>query len=232
MSKNNKTKINVIKVNEDIIVFTVSGVSVGQANRVRQMIIEDIPTMCIEFVKIRKNNAGALIDEFLVHRLGMIPMISNDIDKFYRSKVCPCTDYCDQCYVRLTLDVETTDKQKNVYSKDLVSNSKNVIPVSKHIYITKLDTDEHIDLTCYVAKGTGKEHTAHSAVSTVGFDYQTENKTMKGLLWNNTDGETTYVPKKIPPKEIKFTLNLIGNVNPDMMIRYVTGFFKEVISEE
>lgn len=223
--------IKVLKVNDEVIVFNLAGTTVAEANRVRQRIIDDIPTMCIEFVKIKRNNASALVDEFLVHRLGMIPLRSNKIDTFFRSDVCPCTDYCDECYVELKLDVSSTTRQKNIFSKDLVSNNKNIVPIVGNILITKLDLDERIELTCYAAKGTGKDHTAHSAVSTVGFEYISEKDTPKGLLWSNTTGkDETFIPKKIPPKEIKFTLNLIGNVKPDLMMRYVVEFVKDATS--
>lgn len=54
---------------KDKIVFRLKNVSKAYANSMRRIIISEIPTMAIEFVKI-KINTSPLHDEFIAHRLG------------------------------------------------------------------------------------------------------------------------------------------------------------------
>ena len=57
--------------------------------------IADIPTVAIDMVEIR-NNTTVLPDEFLAHRLGMIPLLSMDCAKaLVDHRVCLLV--CSQC---------------------------------------------------------------------------------------------------------------------------------------
>lgn len=53
------------------IVFRMNNVNKAYANSMRRIIMSEIPTMAIEFVKI-KINTSPLHDEFIAHRLGKI----------------------------------------------------------------------------------------------------------------------------------------------------------------
>lgn len=75
------------------------------ANALRRIIISEVPTMAIEIVEI-KENTSALHDEFLAHRLGLIPLISMDVDQFNYHINCNCSyGNCSKCSVKFDLDV-------------------------------------------------------------------------------------------------------------------------------
>ena len=85
--------------------FRLKNVSTAYANTLRRIIIAEVPTMCIEFVNIRENTSP-LHDEFLSHRLGLIPLYSNTVDSFNFPLECTCmdtTEVCPVCSVKFTL---------------------------------------------------------------------------------------------------------------------------------
>ncbi len=49
------------------------------ANTLRRIIISEVPTIAIEFVNT-KENTSPVHDEYLGHRLGLIPLISSTVD--------------------------------------------------------------------------------------------------------------------------------------------------------
>jgi len=72
------------------------------ANALRRTIISEVPTMAIEMVQVAENTSP-LNDEFIAHRLGLIPLCSDNVDEFSYQNVCKCTSFCDQCSVQYRL---------------------------------------------------------------------------------------------------------------------------------
>ena len=75
-----RPKITVRELNRDHANFILENVDLSFANSLRRIMIADIPTVAIDMVEVR-NNTTVLPDEFLAHRLGLIPLLSMDCAK-------------------------------------------------------------------------------------------------------------------------------------------------------
>ncbi len=59
------------------------------ANSLRRIMISEVPTLTIDLVELRENTS-ALHDEFIAHRLGLIPLVSEQVDSFATAEECAC----------------------------------------------------------------------------------------------------------------------------------------------
>ena len=85
--------ISNIKKNNNKLEFTVSNLNRALVNALRRIIISEIPTIAFQTcqseesdVKIIKNTS-ALHNEFILHRIGLIPVHLNVTETFDKNKI-------------------------------------------------------------------------------------------------------------------------------------------------
>lgn len=101
--------VEIIDLKDDFMEFMLSDTDASVANALRRTIIADIPTLAIDLVEI-ENNTSVLTDEFLAHRLGLIPLVSSKVDDFQDNRECTmCAKSCHYCSVEFRLAVTCTD---------------------------------------------------------------------------------------------------------------------------
>lgn len=83
-----------------------------------------MPTLAIDLVEI-ESNTSVLADEFLAHRLGLVPLSAKNIDDLLYTRDCDCDQYCENCAVVLRLNAvnRSSDEIVKVYAKDLFIDS-------------------------------------------------------------------------------------------------------------
>jgi len=61
--------------------------------------IAEVPTIAIDLVEIHQNTTP-VHDEYLTHRLGQIPIVSDDTPNFKKYYECTCENGCDNCNIK------------------------------------------------------------------------------------------------------------------------------------
>lgn len=165
-------RIRVIESDADQIKFELFDTDLSMANALRRVMMAEVPTIAIEMVEIVENTS-VLNDQFLAHRLGLVPLRSVVADEHFEySRDCDCEEHCEKCSVMFTLNVRNDgDEPLLVTSAHLVSNSADVYPIIEEeidpITIVKLGKNQEISLTAIAKKGIGKEHAKWNPTGTV-----------------------------------------------------------------
>lgn len=175
------------KINDDELLFTISGVNVSIANALRRIILSDIPLVVFRVSPNDKNkcniiaNTCGLNNEIVKHRLSCIPIHIKDIQEF------PIKNYIMELNVQNNTDTSMVVTSKDFVIKDLVTG--NPLPKDKMLEIFPANdiTGDHIDfvrlkaklaeelqgksihLTCEFDIGTAKEDGVYNVVSTCSY---------------------------------------------------------------
>nr|GMD13506.1 DNA-directed RNA polymerases II, IV and V subunit 3-like [Ipomoea batatas] len=181
-------KIKIREVKDDYMKFELRETDASMANALRRVMIAEVPTIAIDLVEIECNST-VLNDEFIAHRLGLIPLTSERAMSMRFSRDCDACDgdgQCEYCSVEFYLRVKCiTDQTLDVTSKDLLSSDHTVVPVdysdsssgfgnseSKGVIIVKLRRGQELRLRAIARKGIGKDHAKWSPAATVAFMYE------------------------------------------------------------
>ncbi len=142
------------KQHENKVTFIAEGASVAFSNILRRYCMTHVPVIAIDKA-VFYENSSALFDEYMAHRLGLIPIVTP-------AKVSPDVE------VSFRLD---ESGPKKVYSKDMKSSDKEIVPARDEIPIMTLGADQHIRFEATAKLGYGTSHAKFQA-GLVSYDIQ------------------------------------------------------------
>ncbi|WOG94774.1 hypothetical protein DCAR_0314071 [Daucus carota subsp. sativus] len=177
--------VKIRDLKNDYAKFELRDTDASIANALRRVMISEVPTIAIDLVEIEANTS-VLNDEFIAHRLGLIPLTSDRAMSMRLSRDCDACDgdgECEFCSVELHLSVKCVGEQHlEVTSDDLIPSDHNVVPVGysgpgdsepkRGIVIVKLNRGQELKLRAIARKGIGKDHAKWSPAATVTFMYE------------------------------------------------------------
>ncbi|KAI0318282.1 hypothetical protein OF83DRAFT_1057155 [Amylostereum chailletii] len=206
--------VRIRSLKKDRVNFVLENVDLAFANSLRRVVMADITTVAIDMVEVEANTT-VLPDEFIAHRLGMIPLVSNNCEEAIRfNRDCTCQTVCQNCAIELTLNVachenKTMDITSNhldfvikqqwngEYYEDGEEVSKRVEnfghPVGKNdpdaqpVLIAKIRKGQELKVRCIAKKGLAKEHAKWSPCSAVSFEYDPHNRLRHTTYWFESD---------------------------------------------
>jgi DNA-directed RNA polymerase subunit L/phenylpyruvate tautomerase PptA (4-oxalocrotonate tautomerase family) len=175
--------------NDEMLLFTLSGVNVSLANAIRRTILSEIPLVVFRTTPYEQNkaniiaNTSRLNNEILKQRLSCIPIHIKDIDDF------PLKNYQLEVNVENITDTTMYVTTENFVINDLVTGkpineakNREIFPADDYTgyfidfvrlrpKISEELPGEKIHLTCELSIGTAKEDGMFNAVSTCSYGY-------------------------------------------------------------
>ncbi len=147
-------EMKILSKDDETLVLLIKDSDFTTVNTLRRLIINDVPTLAMEDITFQKNSS-ALYDEFVAHRLGLIPL-KTDLKSYTLPSKCKCKGKgCAHCQLFLSLKAQG---QKTVYAEEIVSQDPKVKPLYPKTPIVKLLKKQALEFEAIAVLGTGKEH--------------------------------------------------------------------------
>ena len=186
--------------NDEMLLFTLSGVNVSLANAIRRTILSDIPLVVFRTTPYEQNkaniiaNTSRLNNEILKQRLSCIPIHIKDIDDF------PLKNYQLEVNVENITDTMMYVTTENFVINDLVTGkpigeakNREIFPADDYTgyfidfvrlrpKISEELPGEKIHLTCELSIGTAKEDGMFNVVSTCSYGYTVDTVAQEATL--------------------------------------------------
>lgn len=207
--------------------FDIENIDLAIINGIRRIILSDIPILGFRgeenpTITIFKNN-GPLHNEFLIHRIGMIPIhFTEEATEGFTEN-----EYEFECHV-VNKDVAiqniTTHHMTGTRNKVPLSDKeiKALFPINSiteaPIVITRLRQGEELHFKATVVKSTAKEHAGFSPVSLCSFYYNedpVQTKELKTIL----EKERAYLKNDYgDPSSIHFMIESECKLSPKYLV--------------
>ena len=209
-------KVKLHKQENNFIQFSISNIHMGLANGIRRILISEIPTMAIDFAEII-TNTGCIHDNMIAQRIGLIPFMSHNVDKFdyyWNSDNKNLSEVLYELNVKndsdsiidvTSNDLKIIDASKYTGLKNIIYTSVKVIPMEYPIVITKLAEGQSLHFTCSVRKGVSKEHAKFQATTSVGY-------------------------KKVSVNEYLYSVETVGSLSPSSVVKKALEIFGNKLS--
>jgi DNA-directed RNA polymerase subunit L len=186
--------------NDEMLMFTLSGVNVSLANAIRRTVLSDIPLVVFRTTPYEQNkaniisNTSRLNNEILKQRLSCIPIHIKDVENF------PLKNYLLEVNVENITDTTMFVTTEDFIIKDVAtgkpineSKIREIFPADDYTgyYIDfvrlrpKISDElpgEKIHLTCEFSIGTAKEDGMFNAVSTCSYGFTIDTVTQEAIL--------------------------------------------------
>ncbi|ETW01785.1 hypothetical protein H310_06366 [Aphanomyces invadans] len=237
MPNNRFPKIDLQEIRDDFIKFELSETDTSVANALRRVMIAEVPTLAIDLVSI-EINTSVITDEFLAHRLGMIPLrLEGGLEAFKKRFVysadCDCDEHCPNCSVEFELDVRAESGTQTVTSDSLRSLDPYIKPVhfsseeeanntqDTGVIIAKLGPGQRLKLNAIAKLGIGKEHAKWSPVAVATYMFEPIITLNQNVLSTYTSEQRVELYKSCPTRvfEIDDTYDTI-QVEDNMRCMY------------
>ncbi|CAD6219927.1 unnamed protein product [Miscanthus lutarioriparius] len=213
-------RVRIRDLKDDYAKFELRDTDASMANALRRVMIAEVPTVAIDLVEIEVNSS-VLNDEFIAHRLGLIPLTSAAAMQMRFSRDCDACDgdgSCEYCSVEFHLAARATDSDQTleVTSNDLRSMDPKsgvdilvpsvflaTVAYLLGILIVKLRRGQELRLRAIARKGIGKDHAKWSPAATVTFMYEPDIRINEELMETLTVEERRSLIESSPTKVFK-----------------------------
>lgn len=217
-------EVNIRSISEQFCDFELNNMDPSFSNALRRVMLIDIPTIAIDMVEIEQNTT-VLNDEFIAHRLGLIPLVSTSARDMVGQY--DAGDDEEVTEVTFTLDVFCNDLETmSVTSNDLGLDKDfpGVHPVGygrqyaaddpsgagsssekdQPILLVKIRKGQALKLRAIARKGTAKDHAKWQAVATTFYQYLPDIRINQELMSTLTDEQRTAWLKSSPRQVFKY----------------------------
>eukprot|EP01023_Acetabularia_acetabulum_P006503 TRINITY_DN12704_c0_g1_i1.p1 TRINITY_DN12704_c0_g1~~TRINITY_DN12704_c0_g1_i1.p1 ORF type:complete len:332 (+),score=39.24 TRINITY_DN12704_c0_g1_i1:546-1541(+) len=195
VSYQRKPQLTVRESTGEFTEFVLYNTDPSVANALRRTMISWVPTIAVDLVEVEKNSS-VLNDEFIAHRLGLIPLYSfraGEMKTLYEAEGDDKFEEIEftlhkRCTGEDSIDVTSNDIQIDGRYEDVCpvghpsSPYDNNHQEEKGILIVRLKKNQQIKLKAKARKGIGKDHAKWMPCATAAFYYVPDIKINQQLM--------------------------------------------------